>query len=461
MKRRRLLQLGALGAGAAGISALGYKYLPPAPSKNLRSVRAIATELFDSLSASLMDTFVVEYNHPFRQYHNRGVWAGGELVALGGFSRHQLSLITDLMYAGLSAAGRKIVPGQFYMKLPNVMVNNLLFCGDPHSKNFQVMFSGPHLNLRVGGRNDEGVAFGGPQVYGDQRGNEEAGLPNNVYQPQLSMGMELLHSLDQKQQALAIRKESPVQTQIELQGDGGEFPGISIATLSPQSRAKVRDVISLILKPYPESDVVYAWRCLDHNGGVEGLHLSYYEDSSYAANGIYQTYRLEGPSAVFYFRGFPHVHAFFNVAMDGNAPLSVGATVGQNHAVLEQERLKLLFEKSMLMHEQTDFAFYNLDSVVGKLKAGEIRTGDIYNAESWQSKVVRLTVKGDELAGELRRQLSQDGIQIERARTYTVATTDYAIDNRSEEFFGSARQISESTLLRDQVISYASDHGFG
>ena len=48
------------------------------------------------------------------------------------------------------------------------------------------------------------------------------------------------------------------------------------------------------------------------------------------SGGGYQTYRLEGPAAVFYFRGFPHVHAFFNVAMDGEAPLSVGEVIGRN-----------------------------------------------------------------------------------------------------------------------------------
>lgn len=460
MKRRRLLQLGTLGAGIAGFSALGYKYLPPTPSKKLGSVQNICIELFDSLTPEARDTFVVDYNHPFRQYHNRGVWAGGALVGLGDFSRQQLSLITDLMYAGLSPAGRDILPNQFFLKLPDVMVNNLLICGDPHTENFQVLFTGPHLNLRVGGKNSEGVAFGGPQVYGDQRGNEEAGLPGNVYQPQLNLGMELFHSLDKTQQAQAVLENSPIQTQIELQGNVGQFLGTPVESLSSQSRGKVRDVINLILKPYPGPDASYAWECLNSNGGIEGLHLSYYEDSTYGGNGIYQTYRLEGPSAVFYFRGFPHVHAFFNIAMDGNSPLSVGEVVGQNHEVLEREKLKSLFENTML-RENADFAFYNLDSVVGRLRTGEIRTGDIYNAESWQNKVVLVSVKGDELNGEMLIQLSGQGVQLEPTRTYVIATTDYVADERIVSSFGTGTRISEGALLRDQVISYLSENGFG
>ena len=45
---------------------------------------------------------------------------------------------------------------------------------------YQLVLSGPHLNLRLGGACRERVAFGGPQVYGDQRGNGRAGLPQEI-----------------------------------------------------------------------------------------------------------------------------------------------------------------------------------------------------------------------------------------------------------------------------------------
>jgi hypothetical protein len=41
----------------------------------------------------------VPYDHPLRQCHNRGAWGGGREV-LFGFSRHQRSILTDLMHAG-------------------------------------------------------------------------------------------------------------------------------------------------------------------------------------------------------------------------------------------------------------------------------------------------------------------------------------------------------------------------
>ena len=93
--------------------------------------------------------------------------------------------------------GRQTIPEQMLLKIPDAVFNNLLICGEPGSAECQILFTGPHLNLRIGGANREGVAFGGPQVYGDQRGNETAGdLPGNVYHPQFAAGMALFEAAE-------------------------------------------------------------------------------------------------------------------------------------------------------------------------------------------------------------------------------------------------------------------------
>src|SRR5262249_36192968 len=121
-------------------------------------------------------------------------------------------------------------------------------------------------------------------------------------------------------------------------------------------------------------DVAYAWECLEHNGGMEKLFLSYYADGEVGGSGEVQIFRIEGPAAVFYFRGAPHVHAFVNVAMDGNAPLSVGESLGENPAVVERADAKRLFERAMRAQVGADLAYYDAESVVGRLRKGPIRT---------------------------------------------------------------------------------------
>ena len=126
----------------------------------------LARQLYESLDAEQRADSSVPYDHPLRQYHNRGVWGGGREVVFG-FSRQQLRILTDLMYAGLSAEGRHRVPDEYFTRMTGVHAMRVLICGDPASPPYQIVLTGTHLNLRLGGRSREGAAFGGPQVYGD------------------------------------------------------------------------------------------------------------------------------------------------------------------------------------------------------------------------------------------------------------------------------------------------------
>src|SRR5437868_1004854 len=84
-------------------------------------------------------------------------------------------------------------------------------------------------------------ARAGPQVYGDQSGNNRAGLPGNVYRDQFLTAQRLLRTLDDGRKKQALIAEAPVQTQIELQGRSGSFPGIPVADLAPEGKGLARE----------------------------------------------------------------------------------------------------------------------------------------------------------------------------------------------------------------------------
>src|SRR3954469_20051909 len=236
MNRRTALKVSAGLGLAGGAGALGYQVVPPAPSGTLERVDVLARQLHDSLAAEQRVDTCVPYDHPLRQYHNRGVWGGGREVIFG-FTRRQRRLLTDLMYAGLSVEGRSRVPEEYFTRWSGVHSMRVLICGDPKAPPYQVIMTGTHVNLRVGGRSREGAAFGGPQVYGDQRGNERPGLPGNVYRDQFLLGQRILWHLDAATRKLAMLDEAPVQTGIELQGRGGSFPGVAVSALAAEARA--------------------------------------------------------------------------------------------------------------------------------------------------------------------------------------------------------------------------------
>ena len=55
-------------------------------------------------------------------------------------------------------------------------------------------------------------------------------------------------------------------------------------------------------------------RCLKVQGGLDACRLAFYKEGDLGDDGIWDNWRLEGPSFVWYFRGKPHVHVWVNVA---------------------------------------------------------------------------------------------------------------------------------------------------
>jgi hypothetical protein len=460
MNRRTLLKMGSTVGALLAAGAYGrYRFLPPSWSRSPASVDELAQRLFASLEPETRAEVCVEYDHPLRQYHNRGIWGGGLSIYADRFTREQRGLLTDLLYAGLSEQGRERVPNEFYVQFGGVQLMNVLLCGDPSSPPYQLILSGPHLNLRLGGKSREGVAFGGPQVYGDQRGDERHGLPGNIYRFQLQISQRLFRNLAPSQQKETLLETAPIQTQIELLGRAGTFPGTPVASFTPESRSIVRELVDAILSTYRPSDVAYAWDCIEQNGGLDALFLSYYADGEVEKSGEYQIFRLEGPAAVFYFRGAPHVHAFVNVAMDGDAPLSVGEALGDNPAVLEGAEVKGLFERVLRAQVGAELAYYDAEAVVGRLRKGSIRTGDIYNLESWQDHVAVALVKGSNLASSLAEPLHAGGTRIDPDRLYAIATTGEVV-SESPEKLGKIESSRRGAMLREASIAYLRKHGF-
>src|SRR5262245_8189110 len=217
MNRRTALKMGAGLLTASGAGVGRYYLVPPRRSNSLDSVDALARRLYTSLDAEQRAETCVSYDHPLRQYHNRGVWGGGRSI-LFGFNHQQRQFLTDLLHAGLSEEGRRRVPEEYFTRWSGVHSLRVLISGDPTAGPYQIILTGAHVNLRVGGKSREGAAFGGPQIYGDQRGNEIVGLPGNLYREQFLLGQRLLRGLDDGRRKYAVIEEAPVQTQIELQG---------------------------------------------------------------------------------------------------------------------------------------------------------------------------------------------------------------------------------------------------
>ncbi len=201
---------------------------------------------------------------------------------------------------------------------------NIAIFGTPGSDKFEFVMTGRHMTLRVDGNSSEHLAFGGPIFYGHAASgfNEKPGHPGNVYWEQAVAANAVYAALDGKQRKLAEVPDSPREQASGFQGKEGKFPGIAITELSSDQKELVQKTLQKLIEPYRQSDKDEVLECLKKQGGLDACSLAFFTDDDLHDDKVWDNWRLEGPSFVWYFRGSPHVHCWVHVADDPSPKLN-------------------------------------------------------------------------------------------------------------------------------------------
>jgi hypothetical protein len=197
--------------------------------------------------------------------------------------------------------------------------------GEPDSGRFQFAITSRHLTLRCDGDSAEHVAFGGPILYGHegQRLYEKPDHPGNVYWYQAQEANKLFSALDAAHQKKALLLEGmPSEEEVEFHGEKGGFQGVPISELADDQKGEVQRILRLLIEPFRQSDRDEVVKCLNAQGGLDACSLAFYKEGDLGEDGIYDNWRIEGPSFVWYFRGTPHVHVWVHVADDASVKLN-------------------------------------------------------------------------------------------------------------------------------------------
>lgn len=189
--------------------------------------------------------------------------------------------------------------------------------GKPGDDKFEFVMTGRHLTIRCDGNSAEHVAFGGPIFYGHAASgfNEKPDHPDNVFWPQAQKANGLYKMLDGKQREKALIPQAPQESQVAFRGKA-EIPGLPVSELTADQKAHAQEVLKLLIEPYRQTDRDEVVRCLDAQGGLDNCRLAFYQSGDLGGDGVWDNWRLEGPSFVWHFRGAPHVHVWVNVADD-------------------------------------------------------------------------------------------------------------------------------------------------
>ncbi|HUG20276.1 MAG TPA: hypothetical protein VMM56_14925, partial [Planctomycetaceae bacterium] len=176
---------------------------------------------------------------------------------------------------------------------------------------FEWVMTGRHLTIRADGNSVDGVAFGGPVVYG----HCEEDPDENLFHYQTKAANKVFAALDPAQREKALLETPPRENDVLLQGTNGSFKGLAGSDLSDDQLELFESVIKTILAPYRDGDVEEALGFLKQGGGLKKLHMAFYQQGDLKNDKVWDIWRVEGPTFVSHFRGAPHVHAYLNVGL--------------------------------------------------------------------------------------------------------------------------------------------------
>jgi hypothetical protein len=200
--------------------------------------------------------------------------------------------------------------------------------GDPTMGPFQFLMTGRHMTMRAGGHADPRIAFGGPIFYGHAAGSwltagfvERRDHPGNVFFPQAVAASGLYDLLDGVQRERARITEVPEEFDITFSAPGRQR-GIPLSDLSPDQLEEVGRLVEILVEPFREHDRAQVREALVAQGGLAVSSLSFFEPWYRRGDDLWDSFRLEGPSLTWHFRGNPHVHVWAHVANTTDVPFN-------------------------------------------------------------------------------------------------------------------------------------------
>lgn len=199
------------------------------------------------------------------------------------------------------------------------------FFGTPNDKDFEFIFTGHHVTRRCNAHSDQGLGFGGnPIFYGhyphpetDMRNNfnEAKEHPGNPYWYQGRLFNKFVKSLDGKQQSLGLIAGEPRSEKPDAVIEKQAAPmGLHCGELSADQKKLFVETMRGMLAMFRTDDVQATIASIEKHNVVDRLHVSWYTGKyDIGSDQVWDTWQIEGPDMVWYFRGYPHIHCYFHL----------------------------------------------------------------------------------------------------------------------------------------------------
>lgn len=285
-------------------------YAAPTPAS---AAETVVGRFYQSLSDAQKEKIALPFDHELRKKISANWHITEPKIGDDFYSKEQRGLIDEIIRSVTSADGYERLKLQTEDDSGGFDDYSVAVFGTPGTGKFEWELTGRHLTLRADGNSVDQAAFGGPIIYG--HGAEDP--KKNLFTYQTKQVNEVFRALDAKQAEVALLKKAPGESAVTIQGSKGQFPGIAVANLSRDQQALVESTLKVLLTPYRQEDVDEVFDIVKAAGGLEKLHLAFYQQGDLQDDKVWDIWRVEGPSLVWHFRGAPHVHAYINIGTIG------------------------------------------------------------------------------------------------------------------------------------------------
>jgi hypothetical protein len=333
LDRRRFLQsAGLAAAAAAGVLPLGaVPRIEAAPTPESEAEKAIKG-LYETLTDKQKKEICFDWDHKdsrgLLRTHVSNNWQITKPHVKGDFFEpKQFDIIYDIFKSVHNPDWHKKVMKHLKDDTGGKewgAEQSIALFGEPGKGKFMFVMTGRHMTIRADGGNTENMAFGGPIFYGHaaEGFNEKKDHPGNVYWPQALMANDIYKMLDDKKKEKALIAKAPPEARVDFKGAKGTFSGIPCTELSADEKKKLEAVLTALVEPFRKEDRDEALECLKKQGGLDKCWLTFYKEGDIGNDGVWDNWRLEGPTFVWYFRGAPHVHVWVNVGDNESVKLN-------------------------------------------------------------------------------------------------------------------------------------------
>lgn len=309
--RRQFLRAVAATTSAAALSgpALGAGLFAGHSREN--TAETAVGEFFRSLSDEQKKVLCFPFEHDLRHRISANWHVTEPTLGQTFYSSPQRQMVKQIVQGLCSEDGFVRLEKQMDEDAGGLHEFSVAVFGEPGAGEFEFLLTGRHLTLRADGNSVDKAAFGGPIIYGHDQVEEDAS--KNIYFYQTQQTDQVFRSLTADQAAKALVARAPREADVAIQGERGRFSGIKVSELSADQKQLVTKTLDVLLAPYRRTDVDEVMQILNEAGGVDQLHMAFYQDGDLGNDQTWDIWRVEGPSFVWHYRGAPHVHAYINI----------------------------------------------------------------------------------------------------------------------------------------------------